>query len=176
MNVWLLMGILRLNNPDFLEEVCIFLYFIVCVMLRRYLRICWRNKCWKIDIRTWMRRRISEWMRLGTSIRGMLLRNVIIRIIFMPWGGMSTLKRRRSWWIYSFQCPFRIQNGGTVFGLVWRITSSRKCRTTKLLDYTGLLINYFRKRRVGVLERYFKHLIQLWPGGWLKQTGKKWNG
>ena len=42
---------------------------------------------------------------------------------------------------------------GWLFGLVLRIISSMKMRTTKILDYEGLIINYFRKSRVGGIER-----------------------
>ena len=44
--------------------------------------------------------------------------------------------------------------GGGIFGLVWSILSWRESSNTKLLDYVGLIINYLRKRRVVVLERY----------------------
>ena len=36
------------------------------------------------EIQTWMRRRISYWMKLGKSIGGMFLRKVTIRRRFMP--------------------------------------------------------------------------------------------
>ena len=39
------------------------------------------------EIWTWMRRSISEWIKLGKSIGEMLLRNVKIRRIYMTWVG-----------------------------------------------------------------------------------------
>ena len=48
----LLMVILRLYNLACLEEVCICICFIVCVVLRLYLRMCQRNRCRKREIRT----------------------------------------------------------------------------------------------------------------------------
>ena len=38
-NFWLLLGILRLDKLECLEKVCIYLYFIVCVMKWIYLYI-----------------------------------------------------------------------------------------------------------------------------------------
>ena len=86
-NCWILFGILRLENLECLKKVCICLCFLVCVMLRIYLHICWRTRWWMRYIQTWMRRRISYWMQLGNIFRGMLLRKVAIRRRFMPWGG-----------------------------------------------------------------------------------------
>ena len=53
-----------------------------------------------------------------------------------------------------------------------------KRRTTNILDYVVFIINYLRKRRFwGTKEvlywyHYFNHLIQLWPGDWVKQIAK----
>ena len=41
------MGILKLYKLTCLKDVFIFSCFIVCVMLRIYYRICWRNRCRK---------------------------------------------------------------------------------------------------------------------------------
>ena len=38
----------------------------------------WRNRCRKREIRTYTRRRIPEWMKLGTSIEEIFLRKVTI--------------------------------------------------------------------------------------------------
>ena len=53
-----------------------------------------------------------------------------------------------------------------------------KSRTTKILDYVGLIIDYFRKSRVGGASKgldgyhYLNNTIQLWPGDWVKQMEK----
>ena len=47
-----IMGILRLENLACLENLCICLCFIVCVILRIDLHICWRNRWCKREIRT----------------------------------------------------------------------------------------------------------------------------
>ena len=49
--------------------------------------------------------------------------------------------------------------GGQLFGLVGRIVSSTKSRTTKIFDYMGLIINYLRKRRVGGLYRDYTGIM-----------------
>ena len=103
--------------------VCV---FIVCVILCIYLKIYWRNGCWNRENRNWMRRRIPEWTTVGRIIGGVLMRKAEIRRIFMPWGGRSTLNGRMIWYRESFWCPFQIQKGGTLFGLVWRIISPIK--------------------------------------------------
>ena len=72
------------EEPCMFERVIISMYFIVCVMLRIYQRICWRNRFQKSEIRTRMRRRISEWKIVGRSTGGMLLRIMSIRVRFVP--------------------------------------------------------------------------------------------
>ena len=58
------------------------------------------------------------------------------------------------WYVYTrdkeefikreFWCPFRIQKGGGLFGLVPRIISSRKRSNMNLFDYVGLIIKIFQ--------------------------------
>ena len=54
-----------------------------------------------------------------------------------------------------------------------------KRRTTKILDYVGLIINYLSKRGLGGNREgldgypYLKHIIQLWIGDWVKHMKKK---
>ena len=46
------------------------------------------------------------------------------------------------------------------------------------MEYVDLIINYFRKRRVGVVREglygyhYFKHMIHLWTGDWVNNMSK----
>ena len=53
-----------------------------------------------------------------------------------------------------------------------------KRRTAKIFDYVGLILNYFRKRRVwGTSEGldeypYLKDIIQLWTGDWVNHMEK----
>ena len=47
--------------------------------------------------------------------------------------------------IFSVSVPHL--KGGQFFGLVTRLISSMKSRDTKILDYVGFIINYFRKRK-----------------------------
>ena len=53
-----------------------------------------------------------------------------------------------------------------------------KIRTTNILDYVGLIINYLMKRRVLGTKRglygypYLEHLIKLGPVDWAKQIEK----
>ena len=72
------------------------------------------------------------------------------------------------WYVYTkqkkelinryFWCLYHIRKGGTLFGLVRRMISSRKMRTTKLLDYVDLVIDYLNKRRIGGFERDYTDL------------------
>ena len=49
--------------------------------------------------------------------------------------------------------------GGQCFGPVRRIISSMKRRTTNILDYVGLIINYLRNSRAGGLERNYMFIL-----------------
>ena len=51
-NCLLFLGILRLENLACLEKVCIYVCFIVCVMLRIYLQMCPSNRWRKREIWT----------------------------------------------------------------------------------------------------------------------------
>ena len=80
----------KINCWHVWKRYVFFCIYCLCYVEDIYIHICQRTRCRKIEIPTWMRRRISYWIQLGKSIGRMLLRKVTIRRIFVPCGGRYT--------------------------------------------------------------------------------------